>query len=114
MVLGMFWALFKRLWGIAFALLAVSIGTQLVELLLMDGLGLGGMVLVLVVQLGVAIYVGQNGNHWLREQLVGKDYLFEREIEAPSEAQAVSMVRADALGAELDTFIRNRPKQPEN
>jgi len=108
LVLGIFWALFNRLWSIAFALLGVSIGIQLLELLLLESVGLGGTALLLLAQLGVGVYVGQRGNHWLRARLLSQDYLFERELEAPSQAKAVSMVRADALGAELDTLVRNR------
>ncbi|MBI5136529.1 MAG: DUF2628 domain-containing protein [Nitrospirae bacterium] len=87
------WSLFKGLWAIAFMIFLAVVALDVVGHSLAGAVPVAGLVTWLA-QMGVAIFVGRNGNGWRREDMLGKGFVPVGTVQAGSPAKAVSQVAA--------------------
>lgn len=71
---GAIWAWIKGMIGVGFGLFFLNIVLNIVAGAIGATLGGPGVILVIIMSLGVATWVGSSGNEWVRNSLLRKGY----------------------------------------
>lgn len=93
---GFFWCFAKGMvgWGIALAVISLSLAAGMVALAIYSNSFEGVSALSDLVSLGFALYVGWAGNEWRAATLSRKNYVKRGSVEADSASQALAKAQA--------------------
>ena len=94
-VFGPLWAWRRGMFLLGFALLALELSLQLIPEIFIDFLAEAGIVVHLVLTVGVLIWIGAQGNAWLRRSVLNRGFTLVS-ASAPAEIprQGVSLSAA--------------------
>jgi len=83
------WLLLKRLWGQALIFLSITLLLSFLEAGFERNENIGGMVLVLWLEIGIYIFVGVKGNDWYAANLQKRGFEFVDTVQAESPGAAI-------------------------
>jgi hypothetical protein len=83
-ILGPLWAWRKGMVSLGFGLLGIHLSLQMLPVIFLDFMAEGGILLDLIVSLGVLIWIGGQGNTWLRKSALSRGFTL---VQAPTSAE---------------------------
>ena len=89
-VFGPLWAWRRGMVSLGFGLLAVHLSLQMIPMIFIDFMVEGGILLDLIVSLGVLIWIGGQGNTWLRKSALNRGFT---PVQAPTSAEVGGSLR---------------------
>ena len=84
------WAFVKKMWVNGLIIIGINVGFSIIESALSGDTG--GILIILVAQLGFFIFIGKNGNEWRRDSLKKRGFEHLKTVLAESPDAAIAII----------------------
>lgn len=92
------WAFVKKMWSHGWMIIGVFLFLVLIETMFEEEGSEGGVLLMLVLEVGFTILIGFKGNDWRRSNLAKRGFQFTRNVTAQTPDAALAQARVLSTG----------------